>query len=263
MSVSDLIQAVPAVYVLVFFRIAGMMIFAPLLGSDRIPRRVKVLLTAIMALGICSTVNPPVVQPTTLWQVTVGIGGEMVFGLAMGMVLSMVFIATQWAGDMIGQQMGLNMSEVFDPQFGAHGSLIGDTYFMLSLVIFCMIGGHRAMLIGVRESFDALPLLSVGANLSLFKLLVGLFKTCTMIAIKLAAPMMVTMLILDLALGFVGKTIPQMNLMTAGMSMRGVVGLIVLIFGIGLTSDVIRYQLLTAMEAVRNGWVSPMAGGAR
>jgi flagellar biosynthetic protein FliR len=264
-SVTDLIQAVPAAYVLVFFRIAGMMIFAPLLGSNRIPRRVKVLLAAIMALGVCSTVTPPAILPATTWQLAVGIGGEMLFGLAMGMVLSMVFIATQWAGDMIGQQMGLNMSEVFDPQFGAHGSLIGDVYFMMSLVIFCVIGGHRAMIIGVRESFDALPLLSIGINEPVFHLIVNLFQACTVLSIQLAAPMMVTMLILDLALGFVGKTIPQMNLMTAGMSLRGAVGLIVLIFGIGMTNGVIRGQLLDAMQTVTDGWhgalKAPAAGG--
>ncbi len=256
MSVSDFIQFVPAAYVLVFFRIAGMMIFAPLFGSNRIPRRVKVLLAAIVALGICSTVQQPIVIPTGIWELTVGIGGELVFGLAMGTVLSMVFIAAQWAGDMIGQQVGFNMSEVFDPQFGQQGSLIGDMYFMFTLVVFLLIGGHQAMLRGVRDSFDVLPLLSVGANESVLNMIVNLFHASTILALQLAAPMLVTMLIVDLALGFVSKTIPQMNLMTAGMSTRGVVGLLVLIFGITLTSDVLRHSLEGAMNDVHDRWVN-------
>lgn len=261
MSVSELIQAVPAAYVLVFFRVAGMMIFAPLFGSDRIPRRVRVLLAAVAAFGVSPTVSQPVEIPQTLWALTAGIGGELTFGLAMGMILSFVFIATQWAGEMMGQQMGLNMSQVFDPQFGQAGSLVGDLYFMSSLVIFLSIGGHRAMLIGVRESFDALPLLSVGMSRSVFGLVVGLFQACAVLALQLAAPMLVTMLVVDLAMGFVSKTMPQMNLMSAGMSIRGVVGMLVLIFGIGLTSDVIRRSLLDAMDAARAGWVT--AGGVR
>lgn len=260
MSVTDLIQVVPAAYVLVFFRVAGMMVFAPLLGSNRIPRRVKVLLAAIIALGICPTVKPPAVIPNNLWQLTVGIGGEIVFGIAMGTVLSMVFIAAQWAGDIIGQQVGFSMSEVFDPQFGQQGSLIGDMYFMFTLVIFLAIGGHRIMLIAFREGFDALPLLSVGANASVLDMIVGLFHASTILALQLSAPMLVTMLIVDLALGFISKTIPQMNLMTAGMSTRGVVGLIVLIFGISLTNDVIKNSLLHALDAFRVGWTSTTAG---
>jgi flagellar biosynthetic protein FliR len=261
MSVTDLIQVVPAAYVLVFFRVAGMMVFAPLLGSNRIPRRVKVLLAAIIALGICPTVKPPAVIPNNLWQLTVGIGGEIVFGIAMGTVLSMVFIAAQWAGDIIGQQVGFSMSEVFDPQFGQQGSLIGDMYFMCTLVIFLLVGGHRAMLMAVRDGFDALPLLSVGANASVLAMIVGLFHASTILALQLAAPMLVTMLIVDLALGFISKTIPQMNLMTAGMSTRGVVGLIVLIFGISLTNDVIKNSLLDALDAFRVGWTT--TAGAR
>lgn len=256
MSVSDLIQVVPPAYVLVFFRVAGMMIFAPLFGSNRIPRRVKILLAALIALGICPTVRQPAAVPANIWELTIGIGGELVFGLAMGTVLSMVFIAAQWAGDIIGQQIGFSMSEVFDPQFGQQGSLIGDMYFMFTLVIFLLIGGHRAMLNAFHESFDVLPLLSVGANQSVLSMIVGLFHACTILALQLSAPMLVTMLIVDLALGFISKTIPQMNLMTAGMSTRGVVGLIVLIFGISLTSDVLTHALRDAMDAVRAGWSS-------
>src|SRR5215210_7381717 len=103
----------------------------------------------------------PVTLPDSAWELAMAIGGEMAFGLAMGMALSLVFIAAQWAGEMIGQQMGLNLSEVFDPQFGRQGSIIGEFYFMLTLVIFLSIGGHHAMIQGVRASFDTLPLLSV------------------------------------------------------------------------------------------------------
>jgi flagellar biosynthesis protein FliR len=186
MSLESALELMP-VYVLVFFRVAAMMIFAPLLGSARIPRRVKGLLAAVLAMGLARTMAP-VQLPATTWGLAVGIGGEIIFGLAMGMVLAFVFIAMQWAGEIIGQQMGLNMSEVFDPQFGAHGSLIGDLYFMAALVIFLSVNGHHAMLNGVRDSFISLPLLSVGMGKPLFDMIVGLFTASTTLAIQLAAP---------------------------------------------------------------------------
>ena len=65
-----------ATFVLAFFRIAGMMLFAPLFGSSRIPRRLKTLITAVLALSIASMVPAPAVMPTTLWDMTLGIAGE-------------------------------------------------------------------------------------------------------------------------------------------------------------------------------------------
>src|SRR5688500_1074292 len=127
MSIDDLLQTVPT-FALVLFRVAGMMLFAPLFGSARIPRRVKGLLVIVLAVGLMPSVTRPVVMPETTWELALGIGGEMVFGLALGMDLSFTFIAAQWAGEMIGQQMGLNLSEVFDPQFGSQGSIVGEFY---------------------------------------------------------------------------------------------------------------------------------------
>src|SRR5947208_10790591 len=147
----DLLSRVPT-FVLVFFRLAGMMAFAPLFGSTRIPRRVKVLLVLVLTFGMFEGVPRPHV-PDSMWQLAVGIGGELCFGIAMGMVMSFTFVAAQWAGEMIGQQMGLNIGEVFDPQFGGGGSIIGDMYFMLALVVFLAVGGHHAMLNAVHQSF--------------------------------------------------------------------------------------------------------------
>ena len=254
MSLENVFQSGPT-FALVFFRVAGMMLFAPLFGSARIPRRMKVMLALVMALGLMPLVDGPVAMPETSWQLAVAIGGEMMFGLAMGMILSFIFIAAQWAGEMIGQQMGLNLSEVFDPQFGAQGSLIGDFYYMLTLVVFLAAGGHHALLRGVAASFEALPLLTVGMDASLFDMIIGLFGSSTELAIQLAAPMFVTMLVVDVALGFISKTMPQLNIMSAGLSLRSAVGMGVLIIGIGLTSDVLAHSLTHSMRSVSEAWV--------
>jgi flagellar biosynthetic protein FliR len=253
MSIEQLLQDVP-VFVLVFFRLAGMMLFAPLFGSKRIPRRVRVLLVLVLSLGIYGSVRHPVALPQTPWELAAAIAGEMAFGLAMGMVLSFTFIAAQWAGEIIGQQMGLNLSESFDPQFGQAGTMIGDMYFMFMLVIFLVLRGHHAMLRGVRDSFTALPLLSLGVDRPLLDMLIGLLEACTMLTLQLAAPVLVSALIVDLALGFIGKTVPQLNVMSAGLTVRALVGMVVLIFGLVLTSDVMRGALQDSMQLAWTSW---------
>jgi flagellar biosynthetic protein FliR len=257
MSLEQLNQFVPT-FVLVFFRVAAMCLFAPLFGSGRIPRRVRALLALVLSLGMAAGLPAAPVMPATTWALAVGIGGEMIFGVAMGMILSFVFVAVQWAGEMIGQQMGLNLSETFDPQIGGQGSLVGDLYFMFMLVLFLVFQGHHAMLRGLRDSFDAMPLLSVGMNGRLLDLLVGLFQASTALAVRLAAPMLLTMLVVDLALGFISKTVPQFNIMSAGMSLRSVVGMAVLVVGLSMTTRVMRDAVIESMQMVRLAWV----GGA-
>jgi flagellar biosynthetic protein FliR len=255
MSALELIALVPT-FVLAFFRIAGMMLFAPLFGSSRIPRRVKLMLALVLAMSVTPGIDGPTDFPPSTWGLTAGIAGEMLFGFAMGMIQSFVFIAAQWAGEMIGQQMGFNLSEVFDPQFGAQGSLVGDMYFMLTLVVFLSVGGHHAMLHGVRDSFVHLPLLSLHVHASLFETLIGFFQGATILAVRLAAPMLVTMLVVDLSLGLVGKILPQMNIMAVGLSLRSALGLVIVILGLGLTNSVIEDGLLEAMDDVRAAWVA-------
>ncbi len=235
MPLDDLLQFVP-VFVLVLFRIAGMMMYAPLLGSAKIPRRVKALFAIILALGMTSGIARPVHLPPTIWGVAVAIGGEMIFGFAMGMVFSFVFIAAQWAGQIIGQQIGFNLSEVFDPEYGGASSVIGDLYYMLTLVVFLFVDGHRQMIRGIRDSFDTLPLLSVGMNASVFDLVLRMLETTTVLAVRLSAPLLVTMMVVDLSLGFLGKTMPQLNVMTAGTSMKAMIGMVVLIIGVSMFS---------------------------
>lgn len=245
----ELNRSAPA-FVLVFIRVSAMFVFAPLFGSTRIPKRVKLLLALVLSLGIAGGIPLPGQMPGDLWSATMGIAGEICFGLAMGMIVSMVFIAVQWAGEIIGQQMGLNISEVLDPQFGGAGSLVGDLYFWFAMVIFLSIRGDQMLLRGMRASFDALPVLSVGFSESILDLMLNLLNGATTLALCLAGPMLITMIVVDLALGCISKTMPQFNVMSAGLTIRAVVGIVVLIVGLSLTGNVMKQSLINALETV-------------
>jgi flagellar biosynthetic protein FliR len=243
-------------FVLVVFRLAGMALYAPLFGSARIPKRVRLMLVLVLALAFTQGVAPPARLPETSWGLALGIGGEMMFGLAMGMVMSFVFVAVQWAGEIIGQQMGFNLGSVIDPEFGGQGSVMGDLYFMFCLVVFLWIGGHRAMIRGVRASFDALPLMSLGVSPNLLQMLLDLLHAATILAVQLAAPVLVTFLIVDLVLGLIGRTIPQMNVMSAALSVRSGLGILIVLLGLTLTASAIANAIDGSMEKVRMGWVT-------
>ena len=256
MPVEDLFHFL-ITYMLAFVRLAGLMISAPVFGSTRVPKRVK-LLFAIVATICMGSVLPKVNDlAPSLGALIFAVAGELVFGLAMGSIVSFTFIAAQWAGEMIGQQIGFNLSEVFDPQFGQAGSLVGDIYFMLTLIVFLSIGGHRMLLDAVFSSFTAVPLLTLKFDAELFQIFVDLFTAATTLAMRLAAPMFFTMLVVDLAMGCIGKAMPQFNIMSAGVPIRNLLGLGVLIVGLAITSDAIRESITRDLAIVTDYFGKP------
>jgi flagellar biosynthetic protein FliR len=149
------------------------------------------------------------------------------------------------------------MSAVFDPSMGSAGSVMGDLYYFMALAVFLAFGGHYAMLKGVKASFDMLPLLSLSVDRPLLDALVGMLTSATVLTLKLAAPMLITVLVVDLALGLIGRAMPQFNVMQAGLSVRSVVGLVIVILGLSLTSRVIEGAVLGGVERVHQMWTTP------
>ncbi|MFN4242045.1 MAG: flagellar biosynthetic protein FliR [Tepidisphaerales bacterium] len=245
----------------VLVRVGAMFVFSPLFGSGRVPRRVKGMFAVVLALAVTPTM-PQVAWPETIFQLAAAIAGEILFGLAMGMVLSLIFVGAQWAGQMAGQQLGFDLGAVVDPQFGAAGSVVSDLYFMLALVIFLALRGHHAVLLAMTESFDALPVFTAGVGPGGVELVWGLFAGMTVLAAKLTAPIVVTMLMADVALGFVSKTMPQLNVMSAGMSLRSLLGLLMIATGLVFTSEVMTDALLDGMSDLRRTYVTPWTAPA-
>jgi len=235
-------------FLLIVFRVAGVMIMSPFFSSIRVPNVYRILFTIVVALGMAGIDWRHIAMPADLLSLVVALTGELLFGVAMGMMISMVFIAAQWAGEMVGQQVGFSLGAVFDPQFGGSGSPIGDLYFYGTLIIFLSIGGHRLMLLGVHESLVILPPMSLVMNKDILDLLLDVFNASTVLALRLAAPVFVTLLISDVALGLLSKTMPQLNILSAGLGLRTVLGMFVLIFGIANTGTVIQESLTTTME---------------
>jgi flagellar biosynthetic protein FliR len=242
---SAMLLRIPA-FVLVFFRLAGMTLLTPIFGSPRIPWRLRIMIMLVLAMGICPSVKP-VALPEKSSDLAVAIVGEIAVGVALGMFMSFVFVGAQWAGELIGQQLGLEMGQVLSPQFGGEGSPIGGLYFWLTTVIFLAVGGHRAVLLGVRDSFDRLPILSLNVGPSLFDLGIGMFQTATILALRLAAPVLATVLAVDLAVGVIGRGVPQFNVLQVGLTARFVLGMAVLIAALMLADRVIEGALRSSV----------------
>lgn len=245
-------------FVLVFFRVAGLMLFAPLFGSARLPRRFKVLIALVMTPPmVLNGIPPSIAMPDSLGMLTIGLAGELAFGLILGMVISLVFVAAQWAGEMVGQQIGLNMAEVLDPALGGGGSIIGDLYFMVATAAFLFIGGHRILVLAIYESLTTCPPLTVFFHEGILDYVRTYLLATTVLAMRIAAPTFATMVIVDVSMGCISKTMPQLNVMSAGMAVRGMLGMVVLMMGVNAVGRAISIALANHMDDVTQNFINP------
>ena len=233
-------------------RVGAVLAVAPPFAAVAVPVRVRALIAMALTVGLLPAVSAHA-APQSLAGLAVGVAGEVLIGLAMGMSLALVFTAAQWAGELVTQQMGLSLSEIYDPRgAGGQAGALGHLYWLLAVVVFMGANGHHALLRGVAASFDVVPVMTLSAGAPIVSLMVGLLQSATGLAIQLAAPVFVTMLVADLALGMVGRTMPQLGMMTAGVTVRSVAGLIVLIVGMALTAGVVQGAAVNWMQVVRS-----------
>jgi flagellar biosynthetic protein FliR len=241
-------------YLLALVRVVGVVMFAPVIGSALIDRKTKITIAMALTLGLLPSIPVAKVVPGNLGMLGVGVASELVFGIAIGLCANLGFVAAHWAGEMAGQQMGFTLSGIMDPEAGAQGSVLGDFYLVFALVVFLLINGHHALIRGLAASFGALPLLSVSMNRGMLDLLIGLLQSATVLALQLAAPLLVTMLIVDVSLGLMARVVPQINVLAMSLSVRSAVGLVVLLMMVAVTTTTLGSSLTVWMKAVSNLW---------
>jgi flagellar biosynthetic protein FliR len=238
-----------AAYLPALARVGAVLAVAPPFAAVAVPRRVRAIIAIALTIGLVPAMSVQA-APQNLGTFGLGIGGEILIGLAMGLSLALVFTAAQWAGELVTQQMGLSLSEIYDPAAGGQVGALSHLYWLLAVVVFMTANGHHALLRGVAASFDAIPVMTAAQGPAIVTLFVGLLQSATGLAIQLAAPVFVTMLVVDLAIGMVGRSMPQIGLMTAAVTVRGVAGLIVLVAGMSITAGVLQSSAVSWMQAV-------------
>lgn len=223
------------VFLLAFFRIGGMMVIAPIFSARVLPQQLRIAISLLLALLI--TVNLPAYQLPALnntlqfsWLVV----NEFAYGMALGFVIYLVFAAISLAGEMIDLQIGLSMATLVDPTFGQAMPLVGNFKNMLAILVFLLTDSHHLLLITLIRSFSLLkpgqPWLEFGINSLVF----NWFPFTVITGLQIALPVVGVLLVVDIALGVLARTVPQMNIFVVGLPLKLLVGLIFLMLSLPL-----------------------------
>ncbi len=222
-------------FTLAWFRITGLMFIAPIFGSDTVPARLKVLLSLIFAMIFFSFIPREgiTVEPNFLMYI-VWVLIELGVGMILGFAATLIFSAVQFGGQLIDQEMGLAMANVIDPISNAQISIVGQFKVFLATIVYLLIDGHHFLLSAISQSFTLIPLLGLQyGEPMVMHLSDTMIREVFEIAIKVAAPSLVTLSLITIAMAFMARTVPEMNIFIVGFALRLLVGFLILTIGVG------------------------------
>jgi len=230
-------------FLLVLFRITGMFERLPVLGGGVTPRLTRVwyafLVSCVVFPVVVSNQTLPL-MPQHIGVFLVAAAAEFGLGLMMGFIVTMMLTGFQLGGRLVDDQMGFSLANVVDPMSNEMVSITSQLVFFAGTVLFIVMGGLNQVLTILAQSFNIVPL--IGLNLSdnlIYYLLVDVFPQSLLLGVLFAAPAITVVFLSTVALGLVGKIMPEMNVFSFSFGIRAITGLIMLALSMRYLFDLV------------------------
>jgi len=219
-----------ALYGLPLFRVLALLTAAPVFSNRAVPTRVRLALGLAVTLVLAPTLAP-LLKPLPLgsWLILPAIVSEILIGVAIGFFLRLIFAAIDLAAAFVGFQMGLSFAVFFSPTSGAQTPVLNEFIGVFATLLFLALDGHLMLILALARSFEWLPPLGVpwaweaGWAVAV-QVPAILFTTAFMIALPVTAALLLT----NIALGFLTRTAPQLNIFAIGFPITITIGFLAL-----------------------------------
>jgi flagellar biosynthetic protein FliR len=216
-----------ALFFFPFVRILAWLSFDPILGNQGVPMRVRVALAMVMAVVVTPLL--PAVTPLSLAS---GDGvlillQQIAIGAALGFTLRIVFSTIEFAGQLIGLQMGLSFATLFDPVNGAQTQVIAQFLTLTMVLTLLAFNGHHLVITALVQSFQEIP---IGSTLAPggFSMLASWGGTLFAVGLHISLPITAALLVTNLTIGMMSRASPQLNIFAIGFPLTLGVGFLVL-----------------------------------
>ena len=229
-------------YLAIFVRVMGAIAFAPIFGNRTVTRRVRVFIGIACALAVF-TANPYVpLGYSTFLEYTIILLKELIVGITIGFMSNVTLSIINAAGQFIDREIGFSMVSDFDPGMNTEITITAEFYNMLVMLIMLCSNMHYFILSALSDSFQLIPLGNVTIDTgTLYDTMVQYIADYFIISVRIALPVMIATMLLNVVLGVLAKTAPQMNMFVIGMQLKIFVGFAVLFVTIGFLPNITEY----------------------
>ena len=229
-----------AVLLAILLRVSIILFLVPIFAGHQVPAMVKALVTLALSCMMYGLVRPavsplPLDIAHLLWIAL----GEVVLGAFLALAILMVFAGFQLAGELISFQMGFGFAQSVDPQNGASMMILSRWFQIIATLIFFGLNGHHTIISGIAESFRQIPMGGFSTNATMINHLLALSGQLLVIAIKLSAPITVTILLSQLGLGLASKYAPQVNILASVFPLTILLGFLLIGISASMWGEVI------------------------
>ncbi len=235
-------------FALVISRVAGMFAALPVFGGRRLPLRIRVF--AVMAVTMSCypilVLTPPEMPGDTITLGMLALREAMV-GVALSFVTQILFSAVEYSGQIIGMQMGFTISSIIDPANGNQTQVISVMQSLLATLMFLSLNIHHLFIRTIIDSFRIIPMGVWHLNGAVISFLTRATTDVFIIGVRLAAPVMVALLLTSVTLGIMARAFPQMNVFMISFPLNIGIGFIVL----GMTLSIFFHVLEVSFGSVK------------
>lgn len=251
------------ILLLIFIRVTGLFVVSPLFGRRNIPAYYKVCFSFLFAIILTYIVPvPDLGSYNSLLAFVLLAGKEFMVGLMLGYISYFITTAIYIAGQMIDMHIGFGMVNVFDPVTNIQIPITSNVYYIIAMMMLLIIDGQHLIILSLVDSFTLFPIGSkIVLEQSLIDFSIDIITSVFTISFKIAAPITAAILIADIALGIIAKTVPQMNVFVVGMPLKILVGLIVIFATLGTFRNIVHVlmggmyeEMLKFLGVIRGGY---------
>lgn len=260
MTINEILQAFPA-FLLIFVRAVSFFVTVPIFSYRNVPALMKIGLAFFLALIMYFTLQPDGIKINEMFLLLVF--KEALVGLSIGLIAMILIYAIQMAGGFIDQQMGFAIANIVDPQTGIQSPLIGKYMYNFSIILLLAMNAHYMLIDGIVYSYQWIPLqdwlIPFGSG-GVAKLATKTLGTMFVIAFQMAIPVVGSLFLVDIALGIVARTVPQVNVFIVGMPLKILIGFMVLMIILPVFMMLVQ-QLFEEMVTAMRDLMQLLGGG--
>lgn len=228
--------------ILVFIRLTSFFLVAKSLFPKGTPPILKGAIGMILSFSIISGINYQVVlEINNNYMLVYSVISEIMSGVILGFIANMIFDFIRMAGGYMDIQIGLSMMNMIDPSSETTSTPFSNLSYFISMVIFFIIDGHHLLIKCLIQSFKVV---NIGQNIvfqDTFSVVLDAFREYFVIGVKIAIPLVLIIIITDLCMALVSRTVPAINVMILGMPVKMVVGLLTFIALLPIMIKIVSY----------------------
>ncbi|MFK8137640.1 MAG: flagellar biosynthetic protein FliR [Bdellovibrionales bacterium] len=245
-------------FVLVLLRVSTFLGMWPILGGGNIPRTAKILFSIVVTL---------VIFPLVGWQnLQTEIGSNLIaflafreifVGLVLVFMMRLIFYTVDICGDIVAVTMGLSSAQIYNPASGSQNAVVSQVQGLMAAAFFLAINGHHFFIGGLVESFQLVPLSEAGLNTISGQTLGELAQTIVGIGLKLSAPILVSLFVLNIGMAIIGRAVPQINILITSFPVNILAGFLILLitipaflFGFQNGIDIVLEQMFQVLKSL-------------